>query len=310
MFTLPGRLTIKIIHGRNGDFKVGRLDTSLGVLTVKGAELDPYDEGRYDGDFVIIEIRPYSYNADGRMVTEIRATLGGMTLSKVDAPSGEDEADLDDALTAPSAALARPLTVSGQLFIKTIYGRFGAFNVGRLAIPGAEFVVKSAELDQYDEGRYDGDFVLTGIRPYSYYAFGRTIIEVRATLGGMSLSNVDALSGEEAQALTPQEVDPVEETQTVAPESPEASAQTPPCDPRVDTAPSGSEPAPPSPDDADKALFGELWPLREPFVIDALDRLVIRQQRARLMALGYRIDPKTQEWRIPAPSDPSMSSAA
>ena len=315
MFTLPGRLTITTIHGRNGPFKVGRLATSLAVLSVKDAELDPYDEGQYDGDFLIVEIRPCSYYANGRTVTEIRATLGGMTLSKADAPSGEEDADPVGDLTAPSAALAHPVTVSGQLFIKTIHGRFGPFNVGRLVIPGAEFVVKSVELDQYDEGRYDGDFVLVGIRPYSYYAYGRTVIEVRATLGGMTLSNTDALSGEEAQALTPQEVDPVEETQTVAPARPEASVPAPPRDPGdpgVDAAPFGCEPAPPSPDMEDETLFGTLWPLGETVVLDAtLDRLIIRQQRARLKVLGYAIDMHTQVWHLsPPPPESSESSVA
>lgn len=43
-------------------------------------ELDQYDEGKYDGEFIITEIRPSTYNASGRMVIEVRAPLGGMTL--------------------------------------------------------------------------------------------------------------------------------------------------------------------------------------------------------------------------------------
>ncbi|MDR0673005.1 MAG: DUF3275 family protein [Zoogloeaceae bacterium] len=204
------------------------------------------------------------------------------------------------------------MTVSGQLFIKTIHGRFGPFNVGRLVIPGAEFVVKSVELDQYDEGRYDGDFILVGIRPYSYYAYGRTVIEVRATLGGMTLSNIDALSGEEAQALTPREVDPLEET--VAPARPEASASATPRDPdapRVDAAPFDAELALPSPDAEDEALFGTLWPLGETVNLDnTVDRLIIRQQRVRLKALGYAIDMHTQTWHLSPSPEPSGSSVA
>ena len=30
MITIPGQLAIKTIHGRNGDFNVGRLATSIG----------------------------------------------------------------------------------------------------------------------------------------------------------------------------------------------------------------------------------------------------------------------------------------
>ncbi len=58
MITIPGQLAIKTIHGRNGDFNVGRLATSIGEFVVKNAELDQYREGKYDGDFVIVEIRP------------------------------------------------------------------------------------------------------------------------------------------------------------------------------------------------------------------------------------------------------------
>ena len=75
MITIPGQLAIKTIHGRNGDFNVGRLATSIGEFVVKNAELDQYREGKYDGDFVIVEIRPSTYNANGRMVIEIRAHL-------------------------------------------------------------------------------------------------------------------------------------------------------------------------------------------------------------------------------------------
>lgn len=110
------------------------------------------------------------------------------------------------------------ITIPGQLAIKTIHGRNGDFNVGRLATSIGEFVVKNAELDQYTEGKYEGDFVIAEIRPSTYSANGRMVIEIRALLGGMTLSNIDALSRDEARRLSPQEVDPIdEETQAPAP---------------------------------------------------------------------------------------------
>ncbi len=42
MISIPGQLAIKTIHGRNGDFNVGRLATSIGEFVVKNAELDQY----------------------------------------------------------------------------------------------------------------------------------------------------------------------------------------------------------------------------------------------------------------------------
>ena len=122
------------------------------------------------------------------------------------------------------------ITLSGQLAIRTIHGRNGDFNVGRLATAIGEFVIKNAELDQYREGKYDGEFVITEIRPSTYNTSGRMVIEIRAHLGGMTLSSIDLLSSDDAKRLSPQEVDPIDEeaqapvpAATVSPEAEEDS---------------------------------------------------------------------------------------
>lgn len=200
------------------------------------------------------------------------------------------------------------ITLPGQLAIKTIHGRNGDFNVGRLATPVCDFVVKNAELDQYREGKYEGEFVITEIRPSMYYTGGRMVIEIRAHLGGMTLSNIDPLSRDEANRLSQQEVDPIdEEAQTPAP----AVASTPveakapaSSDPLVDTAPFGAD-VPPKPaakqaaQDEDATLFGALWPLGGVVKLDAtVDRRVLRQQRDRLGVLGYEFAPLSQDWHL------------
>ena len=200
------------------------------------------------------------------------------------------------------------ITLPGQLAIKTIHGRNGDFNVGRLATSIGEFVVKNAELDQYDEGKYEGDFMIAEIRPSTYNANGRMVIEIRALLGGMTLSNVDALSGDEARQLSPQEVDPIdEETQASAPTKPKAPARAKsrdPRDPLIDTTPFGSaSTAPVAPEASaeadDAALFGAIWPLDKIVKLDAtVDRRVLRQQRDRLGALGYTFEPLSQDWHL------------
>ena len=165
------------------------------------------------------------------------------------------------------------ITIPGQLAIKTIHGRNGDFNVGRPRPPSASSS-KNAELDQYAEGKYEGDFAIAEIRPSTYTANGRMVIEIRALLGGMTLSNIDALSRDDARRLSPQEVDPIdEEAQTAAPTpttAPKAAGRKKrsPRDPLVDTTPFGSEPAAASAeasadadDGGDAALFGALWPL-------------------------------------------------
>lgn len=198
------------------------------------------------------------------------------------------------------------ITLPGQLAIKTIHGRNGDFNVGRLSTSIGDFVIKNAELDQYDEGKYDGDFVIAEIRPSTYNTSGRMVIEIRAHLGGMTLSNIDRLSKDEAQRLSPQEVDPIdEEAQAPAAARPPARTKARSTrDPLVDTTPFGSEPAAASPSDAsaeddDAALFGMLWPLSEIVKLDAtVDRRVLRQQRDRLDAMGYRFEPLSQDWHL------------
>src|SRR3546814_7558365 len=117
------------------------------------------------------------------------------------------------------------------------------------------------------------------------------VIEIRAHLGGMTLSNIDALSRDEARRLSPQEVDPIdEEAQAPAPASPPAKPKAKPRSPRdplVDTTPFGSEPAPVSAAasaEADEpALFGPLWPLGGTVKFDATgDRRVLDRKSTRL----------------------------
>jgi hypothetical protein len=198
------------------------------------------------------------------------------------------------------------ITLPGQLAIKTIHGRNGDFNVGRLTTSIGEFVIKNAELDQYEEGKYDGDFAIAEIRPSTYNTSGRMVIEIRAHLGGMTLSNIDRLSKDEAQRLSPQEVDPIdEEVQAPSTARPQARSKARSTrDPLVDTTPFGSEPVTASSPEAsaeedDAALFNMLWPLGEIVKLDAtVDRRVLRQQRDRLDALGYRFEPLSQDWHL------------
>lgn len=194
------------------------------------------------------------------------------------------------------------ITLSGQLAIKTIHGRNGDFNVGRLATSIGEFVIKNAELDQYAEGKYDGDFLVTEIFPWTYPTGGRMVIEIRARLGGMTLSAADALSRDEASALSPQEVDPIDEETSATPATPATGSASATHDPLIDTTPFGME-APAAQhaanagDADDERLFGALWPLGDVVKLDAtVDRRLLRQQRDRLGTLGYEFAPLSQDW--------------
>jgi hypothetical protein len=213
-----------------------------------------------------------------------------------------------DSTVAPRAASL--IIVPGQLTLRTIRGRNGPFTVGRLTTHLGVFEVKDAELEQYPEGKYDGEFVIRYIYPKAYPTGGGMRFEIRANLDGMTLSGIDKLSRDEARGFVSQDVDPLDEelgTQAVA--TPTETPQPAPApvqassDPLVDTTPFGVDTpsatvaASSTADSDDAALFGLLWPLDESVKLDStIDRRTLRAQIARLGALGYALDFKSQQW--------------
>ncbi|VFR27565.1 FIG034376: Hypothetical protein [plant metagenome] len=197
--------------------------------------------------------------------------------------------------------------------------------MGNLVTPIGKFTVKDAELEQYPEGKYQGEFILRYcfIKPIRLRNSG-IFFEHRANLDGMTLSGIDKLSKAEARAFATQDVDPLdEETGTppaIEPAAPprlkprpkprsrpataaateDSSLDTTPFDvdlPPVTAATSSKA------DNDDVALFGILWPLGESVKLDStIDRRTLRLQIARLGKLGYEIDPIAQQWnRKPEP---------
>ncbi|WP_193073089.1 DUF3275 family protein [Pseudomonas sp. FME51] len=214
-----------------------------------------------------------------------------------------------------------PIIVTGQLTLRTIRGRNGPFTVGRLVTPIGEFAVKDAELEQYAEGKYDGEFLIRYIFPKSYPVGGGMRFEIRASLDGMILNGIDKLSRDEARSFAAQDVDPLDEdlgTQPMATSAKQARTSKPAplrasADPLIDTTPFGVD-APTtaaaattgSTEDGDAALFGFLWPLGGSVRLDStIDRRTLRAQIARLGELGYALDFKTQEWSREAQPQPA-----
>ena len=226
------------------------------------------------------------------------------------------------ATSAPTRSVL-PIVVPGQLTLRTIRGKNGPFTVGRLTTPIGEFAVKDAELEQYPEGKYDGEFVIRYIFPRSYPVGGGMRFEIRASLDGMTLNGIDKLSRDEARSFATQEVDPLDEEQGTQPAATpakpvKASSPAKPAsvqasaDPLIDTTPFGVDAPSPvaaaasgSAEDGDAALFGLLWPLGESVKLDStIDRRALRAQIARLGDLGYALDFKTQEWSRQAELQP------
>lgn len=197
------------------------------------------------------------------------------------------------------------ITVPGQLAIRTISGRNGDFNVGRLSTSIGEFVIKDALLDQYNEGKYRGDFAVTEIRPSYYTNGGRLVVEIRAKLDSMTLDAVDNLTTEEADRLSNTETDPIDEEAAVAASpSPRRPAKTRSLQATGDDeAPFGMVKTKPAvsttSEEADALLFGTIWPLTSSVRLDTtVDRQQLRLQCARLGELGYVHDFKQQIWNL------------
>ncbi|WP_278406004.1 DUF3275 family protein [Pseudomonas rhodesiae] len=205
------------------------------------------------------------------------------------------------------------INIPGQLAIRTISGRNGDFNVGRLSTSIGEFVIKDALLDQYDEGKYRGDFLITEIRPSYYSTAGRLVVEIRAKLESMSLDDVDNLTAEDAAKLSPSEPDPIDEESSSTPTKPTRQRKTLTTTTSVSNVDKASSPedAPfgmPLPSlknatEQDAILFGTIWPLGDAVKLDTtVDRQRLRQQCARLGELGYVLDFKQQTWTCQSPT--------
>lgn len=94
---IPGSLFIKTITGRYGDFNTAKLTTSIGEFVIKDQILDQYTAGRYDGSFLINQIKPSYYSTvGGTLIVEIRAYLESMSLDGWDATVTADEPMIQD----------------------------------------------------------------------------------------------------------------------------------------------------------------------------------------------------------------------
>lgn len=175
------------------------------------------------------------------------------------------------------------VTVPGTINIRTVHGRFGAFNTATLECSIGTFTVKDSSIDEYDEGSYTGSFVIENIKPHSYFTSGRVAVEVRAKLNAIILGkNV------EPQPVVPEslEQDPIEED-FIAGAYQGPSHETLTTEEVLELGDEGFA----------KKLFGILYPLSNVVKLDAtINRTVFRQQREHLKDLGYRFVASEQHW--------------
>jgi hypothetical protein len=176
------------------------------------------------------------------------------------------------------------VTVPGTINIRSVPGRFGDFNVGTLECDLGTFSVKDPSIEEFDPGIYHGDFVIDKIKPSSYISGGRLVVEVRATLLEILLSEG---CEPEPPVFEPLEQDPIEEDYAGNHNGQGyANCQTQSGNYNDDNQ-----------DDEIASLFGHLWPLDKVVKLDAtVHRSILRQQKEYLDSMGYTFVPARQHW--------------
>ncbi|MGR7526959.1 DUF3275 family protein [Klebsiella aerogenes] len=125
---VTGKLVIKTINGRNGEFNVGLLETAIGSFSIKDRELEQYTAGVYQGEFIIGRIFMHSWSYGANSGTEIRARLDEMHIETNDAltpcdaqklsPPVNDPLDEERRAEVPGASVATPDPVSEKASVE------------------------------------------------------------------------------------------------------------------------------------------------------------------------------------------------
>jgi hypothetical protein len=199
------------------------------------------------------------------------------------------------------------IRVQGTLVISRKKGKRGDFNVGDLCTEIGEFEVKDSLIEEFDEGRYRGDFIIKWIEPDSFAWRGKVFVKNRATLEEIIVDHVDDEGTQPTEQ--PPTIDPVDaaavptHAQAAAVQVPAvqppatASAESPPR--RSRSGPSVPPAGVPSSEELfGAALFSELQS-KQPIKLDpTVDRVQFRLQRDRLKEMGYGFDAKIQTWSL------------
>lgn len=177
------------------------------------------------------------------------------------------------------------ISVPGKINIRTINGRLGSFNVGTLDCSLGSFTVKDPTIDEFEEGIYEGDFVIEKIKPNGYFSGGRMVVEVRATLSAIMIDRNAIPAPAEHESL---EQDPLLEDCNNKEPMPEVS---PPIPFEIDSEGEVEEAALIN-------LFGAIWPLGSVVKLDpVVGRAVLRQQCDYLKQSGYKYDAPNLVWK-------------
>jgi hypothetical protein len=186
------------------------------------------------------------------------------------------------------------IKLEGKLKTKLIHGRNGDFTVGTLMTNIGEFSVKDSILDQYAEGEYNGEFMVSKIFPSSYTWGGAVRVEIRAVLESISVE-----TSQEKPMPTEQVPDPIVETvQPIAPQ-PAQKQPKPVSKPKDVTPQKAKQTTDNTGTGVNMTVFGHTKVTNQPgdeVKLDPTNRQQLRQQRDALLQLGYKFDAKRQVW--------------
>lgn len=185
------------------------------------------------------------------------------------------------------------LKIPGKLVVQVRNGSRGAFAVGDLMTPVGNFKVKDQFLDQFAEGEYEGEFIVTQIYPNSYTYRGSITTEIRAKVVDYVLA-----TAEEKPVNPEPEPDPIDQSAASSRVDGPTKVESPVGDGGRQEAQEKSESADsPAPadlfdDDMTKAIDSG-----NPIKLDpTIDRQKFREQRDFLKACGYRFNSTDQVW--------------
>ncbi len=200
--------------------------------------------------------------------------------------------------------------VRGTINIQRKAGRKGDFNIGDLSTEIGAFEVKDALIEQFEPGKYAGEFIIQWIEPDSFSWRGRVFVKNRATLAEILVDEEDVGA---PPPSTPPEPDPIDSTAgrhqaarpAAVPDPVLATGHTTPADAQGQQPDAGT-----GAQDVDEALFG--GEIHQQVLEGAaikldptVDRELFRRQRDRLKVLGFAFDAKSQTW---APKSGAASS--
>ena len=196
------------------------------------------------------------------------------------------------------------ITINGVLTVKQISGSNGKFCTGDLNTSIGEFKVKESILDQFEEGRYEGEFDIERFYLTSYVWRGKSTTDIRARVTDIRLDKAE--EGEVDQS-TPEPEPIIEEaiasktTLTVSNNTNDGMTTN-----QAEVKPDGTKEFVLSDDvakdyehlinDVGTELVYQIANTLPVKLDPTVDRALFYKQRDALKAHGYRFNAMTQSW--------------